>query len=293
MECARQIAALTVVCALGTVSVAQVSDPVVPAPGAVVAAQADALVYEGLLVYRETPVDGEVDMVVTAWDRPLGGAMLDGPTEYAAVLVEGGWFRVALEPTLLERGRGFAWLEVSVRWPSGLGAYETLDGRQRLDFGSVSFVPREEVDRAVLDDVSDGEGEVVRADAPRRGPAPIASGRRLAAGDRSGDVRDPSRDRFSGSFGVGGGGWGGGGGSRACDWTIVGDNVYYECGNVGVGTTNPLHRLHVVSDAQHAIFSVNTQNTGGFAYGVWGQAASTGGRGVVGLATARTGATAG
>ncbi|MCW5776610.1 MAG: hypothetical protein KIS87_09245 [Phycisphaeraceae bacterium] len=42
MECARQIAALTVVCALGTASVAQVSDPVGPPPVAVVAAQPDA-----------------------------------------------------------------------------------------------------------------------------------------------------------------------------------------------------------------------------------------------------------
>ncbi|GIK20057.1 MAG: hypothetical protein AMXMBFR77_21540 [Phycisphaerales bacterium] len=287
----RQIAALVVACGLGSAAAAQVSDPVGPAPGTVSVARPDVLVYEGLLVYLGTPVEGEVDMVVTAWDRPLGGALLEGPTEYTAVLVEDGWFRVELEPTLLERGRGFAWLEVSVRWPSGLGEYERLDGRQRVDFGSVVYVPNDGEGGAARGGEPDDDG--ARFGARGRTATPISTGRGLAAGDRPDDVRDPARGRFDGSSGTIGDGSEGGGGTRACDWTIVGDNVYYECGNVGVGTTNPLHRLHVVSGGQHAIFSVNTLNTGGLAYGVWGQAASTSGRGVVGFATAGTGATAG
>ncbi len=261
-------------------------------------AGAGVLVYEGVLVYLGTPVDGEVDLVITAWDRPMGGAVLDGPTEYAGVLVENGWFRVELEPTLLERGRGFAWLDLAVRWPSGLGEYETLDGRQRLDFASVSFVPRDGGDGAALSDdgaaLEDGpDGVRAPTDVPARTSTPISSGRRLA-GDGAPGVRGGAAfDRVgSGSFGAGGDGDEGGGG-RACDWTISGNNIYYLCGNVGVGTTNPLYPLHVVSAGQHTIFGVNTRTTNDFAYGVWGESRSPRGRGVLGFATAKTGEAAG
>ncbi len=255
-------------------------------------AGAGVLVYEGVLVYLGTPVDGEVDLVITAWDRPMGGAVLDGPTEYAGVLVENGWFRVELEPTLLERGRGFAWLDLAVRWPSGLGEYETLDGRQRLDFASVSFVPNDAADGGVFDEGPDSDS--VRPDASRRAAPPITSGRRLA---RDGVRSMPSGAAFSrvggGSVGADDEGDGSSGGGRACDWVISGNNIYYLCGNVGVGTANPQYPLHVISAGQHAIFAVSTRTTNDFAYGVWGESRSPRGRGVLGFATAKTGEAAG
>ncbi|MCW5775414.1 MAG: hypothetical protein KIS87_03070 [Phycisphaeraceae bacterium] len=268
-----------------------------PVPGFATPADASfahpgALVYEGLLVYLGTPVDGEVDMVVTAWDRPMGGAALDGPTEYEGVLVENGWFRLELEPTLLERGRGFAWLEVSVRWPSGLGEYAALDGRQRLDFGSVVYVPGDEGGGSARGGEADDAGE--RVGVRGRASAPIAPGRRIVSGVTPGDARDPGRGRPAGWTGVGGDGSEGGGGQRACDWTIVGNNVYYECGNVGIGTTNPQHRLHVFTDGQRALMASNTQTASDQVYyGVWGQSASPTGRGVQGFATAATGSSYG
>jgi len=292
MSYGRKVSALVVACCLGGVAFAQTAQPLEPPAGSIHGVKPGVLVYEGLLVYLETPVDGEVDMVVTAWDRPMGGEPLDGPTLYEGVQVEGGWFRVELEPTLLERGRGFAWLEVAVRWPAGLGEFEMLEGRQRLDIASVSFVPSEEGGDGVMDGVAEEE----RAGAtPRvRSGVPAATGRRAAVGDVATGRGGSPFLRTEGGIKVDGDeGSGGGGGSRACDWTIVGDNIYYECGNVGVGTTNPLYPLHVVSNGQHAIFGVSTLNGGGFSYGVWGQASTTGGRGVLGFATAGTGQTAG
>ncbi|MCL4741709.1 MAG: hypothetical protein KJZ54_05835 [Phycisphaerales bacterium] len=292
MSFERHIPALVIVCCLASAGWAQVDDSInnPHSPSGMV--RPDALVYEGLLVYLESPVSGEVDMVVTAWDRPMGGEPLDGPTLYEGVRVEEGWFRVELEPTLLERGRGFAWLEVAVRWPAGPGEFEMLDGRQRLDFASVSFVPRGDVETDVMDDAADEE----RAGAtPRvRSGVPAAAGRRVAGGDVPTARGGSPFARPAGGIKIDGDdGSGGGGDSRACDWVISGSNVYYTCGNVGVGTTSPIYPLHVVGSGQYAVYGESTLSTSDFAYGVWGQAASTTGRGVLGFATAGTGSTVG
>lgn len=63
-------------------------------------------------------------------------------------------------------------------------------------------------------------------------------------------------------------------------------------GNVGVGTTMPVHALQVVSDGERAIFGENTAASG-TAYGVYGESASTAGRGVCGMAMSSSGATYG
>jgi len=60
-------------------------------------------------------------------------------------------------------------------------------------------------------------------------------------------------------------------------------------GNVGIGTTGPEAKLDVVGAGPIAIFARNTAASG-IKYGVWGEAASTsGGRGVLGIASATSG----
>ncbi len=81
-------------------------------------------------------------------------------------------------------------------------------------------------------------------------------------------------------------------GSGSSLWSESGSDVYYDAGNVGVGTTTPSHALHVVSDGERAISGENNAASG-VAHGVYGESGGTGGRGVSGEATASTGATYG
>ena len=51
-------------------------------------------------------------------------------------------------------------------------------------------------------------------------------------------------------------------GSGAQDWVMNGNNIYYtyNSGNVGIGTTGPIYKLHVASDADRQAYFVNSSN---------------------------------
>jgi len=90
-------------------------------------------------------------------------------------------------------------------------------------------------------------------------------------------------------------------------WQVSGNNIYYNNGNVGIGTNTPTWKLHVIETttggASVAGFFDNSSTLGGTGvlgvsrhtsssagYGVFGNSASTSGRGVYGLADATSGA---
>ncbi len=87
--------------------------------------------------------------------------------------------------------------------------------------------------------------------------------------------------------------WGPAGDLTEQVWSQSGTSVFYNAGNVGIGTSSPSHRLHVATEAgSRAVCGAHTGTTGA-AYGVYGESASGVGVGVFGSATATSGLNSG
>ena len=76
--------------------------------------------------------------------------------------------------------------------------------------------------------------------------------------------------------------------SAHAQWSLNGVKVFYNAGNVGIGTNNPAHKLEVRSAGTRTIFGYSTPAAGQL-FAIYGQADSTEGRAVYALANSATG----
>ncbi len=91
-----------------------------------------AFTYQGQLSESGQPISGVVDFQFSMWDSEYGGGQLGGTVQLLAENVEYGLFAAELDfgdGVLTGSAR---WLEVSVRFPAGSGAFLTMLPRQRL-----------------------------------------------------------------------------------------------------------------------------------------------------------------
>ena len=75
-------------------------------------------------------------------------------------------------------------------------------------------------------------------------------------------------------------------------WETVSSDIYYDAGNVGIGITAPLVPLQVESTTLYTVHARN-RRTAGTSYGGFFRSDSDGGYGLIGYASAATGATVG
>jgi hypothetical protein len=251
------------------------------------------------------------DLTFAFFDAPTAGARI-GPTLEASLKLADGRFEaeLALAPLLpMLAGRAELWIETSIR--------------NTTDSEFITLSPREPFWPIVLAarDLSGPTAVLTRAlAAPAMVDGDWLDPLHRAASD--GEAAPPAMSNSpaaggTGAPGAGGHLWAGdGGGNTFCYWTAALSNNgnIYALGNVGIGTSAPGHRLHVTSPALRTLVAESTATSGqpvagvfttraaegrgvfGFAsanginYGVQGQtASSSGGSGMLGIASATSG----
>ncbi len=247
-------------------------------------AEPTPLVYEGRLSYLDVPIDSRADLRFRIFDAVTAGAQIGADIERHATKLTDGAFAVTLD---VDSALDTAWLEVSVRAPAGEGDYVVLSPRQRLD------TPNQRVRIAS----APGAGTAANIDA--RASLSINPRGQHDPNDHTFDP-DPSNQGGLSGFDNPDDGMIF---SPQAEWIPNGANIYYNAGNVSIGTTVSNFPLTVRGDSTNLINARNTRgggNTitgvaagGGESRGVFGFATSSEGIGVFGLANSGVGPTTG
>ncbi len=246
------------------------------------------ITYQGQLAWDGEPVEGVVNLEFRLFDASADGEQI-GPTLYADELaLANGLFIVDLDFGNMLLGENAPWLQVTVDGT-------TLSPRQQLTSARAeqSAVAGDKGPRGqggepgpTGDPGAKGDLGPTGLQGPQGTPGaqgpPGPRGAQVPRGQTGpqgipgppGPPGPPGTDRGDPTAG----------GNCGC-WQITGSDIYYNDGNVGIGTSNPQFALHVKSTKARAIYADNTASSG-TNYGVYGRSRSTRGRGLFGYASA-------
>ena len=184
-----------------------------------VGAQGTAFTYQGRLNSGGSQANGNYDFRFAIYDSSGGPTMVAGPLTNSAVAVSNGLFAVTLDfGTGVFTGPS-RWLEIAVR-TNGIGSFTVLTPRQALTASPYAIFAN-----TASNVVS---GSVVKSLNNLKDNVTLAAGANVTL-TPSGNIVTIA------SAGAGGSGI----------WNLNGANIYYNAGNVGIGTAIPFSRLAV------------------------------------------------
>lgn len=235
--------------------------------------------YQGQLKLDGTAVDESCEYIFRLYDADIGGTLIaqygDDATP-VVVEVHKGVFTAVLDFGGAAFDGGQRWLEVSVRRTAVGGAFATLSPRQCLTAAPYALHALSGGDVSSLDDAYNkggpGGGRTIHVSAGAlslEGPDGLYVQGNVGIGVTSPTARldvDGTIRSSQGGFVFPDGtvqttAASESAGPRGGDWNTNGDDLYYDLGNIGIGTDEPDFPLHVVGD----IFADGTVRSHAFA----------------------------
>ena len=264
--------------------------------------------YQGQIKQSGAPIGGATDMIFTLWNAATSGAPV-GPTltfdgvggNPAPVQVALGLFSVPLDFGASPYNGNALWLDIQVRFPSGVGGYTPLTPRQKLTAAPYALYALS----------SPGSGLWASSGSQTHNTVTGFVGinrSTTVSGNEYFGINAPVTNTYGGMYirtdgtaGMPFYGYSAGGGQDAWTYLDGATNKWHlynngavrltvtGAGDVGIGTSSPGAKLQVTSttgdgiDAStNAAFSVGVHGTGTTA-GVQGQSSASDGSGVYGI----------
>jgi endosialidase-like protein/collagen triple helix repeat protein len=240
----------------------------------------DEITYQGEVFMSGVPLNDTADLVFRLYDASVSGTLIGTPVSINNYPIVEGRFTVQLDFGSGVFAADPRWIEIDLRSPAGSGAFTTLTTRQPVTATPVALFAL---------DGNEGPQGPQGEQGPQGDQGPVGPQGPIGPQGPQGPTGPQGRQGDQGPTGPQGPA--GQDGSDAL-WQVLGSNMYYNNGNIGIGTTAPAHSLEVVSTGIRAISALTTDSKG-FTIGVEGRSNSNNGQGVFGLATATTGVTYG